>query len=196
MKLDRPGVMIDTVVPGTPAAEAKLQSRDVIVGMNGQAIEELGTPSLTAENLERSIARIPVGKELQLSVFRDGKMFSAAIKTVGLPAMPYEVERYYSSFLGFGVRLRVMLDDYLEGGPTAKVPGLIVYMVLANTPAQVAQVNGNDVVLSIAGTPVNNIDSFKRIEQRILADKSLKEVDMEIARGDRKETLKLPLPKR
>jgi len=196
MKLDRPGVMIDKIAPGTPADQAKLQSRDVIVSVNGQSIEELGAPMLTARNLERTLTRMPVGSQVQLSVFREGKVMEVTLTTAEMPTMPYQAQRYYSTALGLGVRQRIAIDDYLEDSGIAKVPGVIVYLVVPNSPAAGARVQENDVLSTVAGAAVTTIDAFKNIEKRILDDKALKEVELEVARGDAKEKLRLRLPGR
>jgi len=196
MKLDRPGVMIGATVPDTPAAQAKLQERDVIISMNGQGIEVLGTPELTAQNLDRRLMRMPVGTPVQLSVFRDGNMLDVSLKTAAMPMMWFHAERYYSSAMGLGVRERVALDGYLEGSPDSKAPGVVVYFLRREGPAEGARVRTNDVMVSVAGTSVATVDAFKTVEQRILANPSLKEIELEVMRGETKETLKIKLPNR
>jgi len=196
LNLKRPGVMIDKIVPDTPAAKQGLQARDVIVALNGRPIEQLGTPALTAGLFQRTVARTPVGTPMELGVFRDGKAFTKTVTTQAMPARPFEAERLFSRELGLAVRERVMLDDHLDDSPAAKVPGLIVYLVLRASPALLGKVQRNDVVVSAAGRAVRTTEDLQAVLDTVLPDKSLEKLTLEVMRGDRKETLSLPLPGR
>jgi S1-C subfamily serine protease len=195
-ELDKPGVKIAKIVPGTPAGQAKLEDQDVIVGINGRPLEQLGNPELTTQNFERFLIRLPVGTELKLSIFRDGRTFDITLKTAPIPKRRFQAERYYSTMLGLGVRERVMLDEYLEGGPSAKGPGVIVYAVRRGGRAHTSRISNNDLIVSFGGTPVTTVEAFKQAEQRILDDKSIKEAEIEFKRDDRKEMVRVRLPSR
>jgi serine protease Do len=65
--LDRPrGALVSSVQSGSPGEKAGLQPGDVIVGVNGHAIER-------SAELPGIIARVKPGTDTQLSVWRSGK---------------------------------------------------------------------------------------------------------------------------
>ena len=193
-KLDKPGVMLDSIVPDSPAGKARLRNLDVIVGINGRPVEELGMPTLTAQNLNRFLMRLPPGTPLRLNIFRsENEVFEVSLKTAEFPKWTHQAERYYSPDLGFGIRERLMIDDYLKGGPEAKGPGVIVYAVRRDGPAHTAGMNNNDLVVSMGGIPVTTVEAFRDAEKKVLADKSLRLVEVVVMRGELKETLKLQL---
>jgi S1-C subfamily serine protease len=61
-----PGVVIDEVAPGTPAAGAGLARGDVIVGLNS-------TPVVSGEQLRLAVHQCAPGEEITLRVVRGGE---------------------------------------------------------------------------------------------------------------------------
>jgi len=79
------GAMIASIDPGSPAAQAKLQPGDVIIGYEGKPIER-------SRQLPRLVAETPPDKTVKLSVWRDGKEGEIDVKIAALnpnrPAPP------------------------------------------------------------------------------------------------------------
>jgi len=77
--LDRPrGVLINRIVPGSPAAKAGLRVGDVVVAVNGKDVVDV-------QGLRYRIATLPVGGRATLTVLRDG---AAAEVSIALRAAP------------------------------------------------------------------------------------------------------------
>ena len=62
---EKTGVVIAKVTAGAPAAKCGLQDGDVLTSIAGQAVNDPKT-------LQRIVASLPIGKEVELAVFRDG----------------------------------------------------------------------------------------------------------------------------
>lgn len=77
------GVLVAEVEPGTPAQEAGIQRRDVIVAWNGQKVRD-------SRDLALSVARTEVGSKATVAVVRDGQRLELAV-TVG--ERPLQLER-------------------------------------------------------------------------------------------------------
>jgi len=60
------GVFIDHIAPDSPASKAGLQEKDVVTELNGQRVE-------SALQFRRMIREIPAGRNVQLTVWRDGR---------------------------------------------------------------------------------------------------------------------------
>jgi S1-C subfamily serine protease len=67
------GAVIRNIVPNSPAAEAKLQSGDVITRINGKDITDIN-------ELREAVEQAGVGKTMELSVLRDGKTQHVKVK--------------------------------------------------------------------------------------------------------------------
>jgi serine protease Do len=63
---DRDGVVIDRVLPGSPAAEAQLQKGDVIHKFDGHDIK-------TFPQLRTYVSQVDLNKKVEMEVVRDGK---------------------------------------------------------------------------------------------------------------------------
>src|SRR5437667_5397983 len=63
---DNEGVVVDQVMPGSPAAQAKLQPGDVVRKFNGRDVQNITT-------LRKMVGQSELDKNVELEVLRDGK---------------------------------------------------------------------------------------------------------------------------
>ncbi|HEU0274339.1 MAG TPA: trypsin-like peptidase domain-containing protein [Candidatus Udaeobacter sp.] len=63
---DDDGVVVDEVVPGSPAAQAKLQPGDIVRKFNGRDVENIMT-------LRKMVGQAELDKDVDLEIVRDGK---------------------------------------------------------------------------------------------------------------------------
>ena len=68
---DNEGVVIDQVMPGSPAAQAQLQPGDVIRKFNGRDVQNIGA-------LRNMVGQTELNKNVELEIVRDGKPFKVA----------------------------------------------------------------------------------------------------------------------
>lgn len=79
MKLPKAeGALVESVNPNSPASAAGLRARDVIVEFDGERVR-------SALHLTRLVSETPVGRDVSLSVMRDGKKSDMHIKTEAGP---------------------------------------------------------------------------------------------------------------
>ncbi|GBF78069.1 hypothetical protein PA598K_06672 [Paenibacillus sp. 598K] len=60
------GALVAQVLPGTPAFKAGIRQYDVIVKINGQAVEK-------SKDVVNQVLALPIGEKISLTVLRDGK---------------------------------------------------------------------------------------------------------------------------
>ncbi|MDO8475533.1 MAG: Do family serine endopeptidase, partial [Candidatus Rokubacteria bacterium] len=73
------GVLVSSVSEGSPAERAGLKSGDIITEYDGRKVER-------ASDLPRAVAGTPVGREVRLSVIRDGKPVTLSARIEALDA--------------------------------------------------------------------------------------------------------------
>jgi serine protease Do len=158
----RKGVLVNDVVPGSPAAEAGVQELDVITGFDEQAIE--GTRALQ-ELVERSA----IGRKHTLSVLRDGKPLTLDVAVKPLPpdlaargrSGPPEADRsgretHYAEEFGLEVADKSSLAEQAYEG----VEGVIVDRVDPDGLAAEAGIGPGVLIRAVGKTETRTVDEF------------------------------------
>jgi serine protease Do len=172
-KLDKPeGALVSTVEKGSPADKAGLQSGDVIRKVNGQ-------PIISSGDLPEVIAMAAPGDSVKLEIWRQGASKELTARLINADKKVAEVagNKDASSQGKLGLALRPLQpDEQQEAGLDS---GLVVQQ--ATGPAAMAGIQSGDVLISINGLPVKNIDQVKAA-----VAKSDKSVALLIQRGNDK----------
>lgn len=172
-KLDKPeGALVSTVEKGSPADRAGLQSGDVIRKLNGE-------PIISSGDLPALIGMAAPGDTVKLDIWRQGapRELTARLANANDKSAVVASSKGASNHGKLGLALRPLQpDEKQEAGVDA---GMLVQQ--ASGPAALAGVQPGDVLLSINGVPVKNIEQV-----RAAVAKSEKSVALLIQRGDNK----------
>ncbi len=169
-KLDKPeGALVSTVESGGPADKAGLQSGDVIRKLNGQ-------PIVSSGDLPALIGLAAPGDSVKLDIWRQGaaKELTAQLANASDKSAPVASRKEAPSQGKLGLALRPLQPgERQEAGIDG---GLVVQQ--ASGPSAMAGVQVGDVLVSVNGIPVTNIDQV-----RAAVAKSDKSVALLIQRG-------------
>ena len=159
----RKGVLVNDVVPGSPAAEAGVQELDVITSFDGQAVT--GT-----RGLQEIVERSTIGKPHTLTVFREGKeeTLQIAVKPLPtdvalrgpqkqVPAEREDDETFYDERFG----IEVSTKSASANEAYADVPGVLVARVDPDGIAAEQGLGPGVLIRAVGSTPVSTIDEFK-----------------------------------
>jgi Do/DeqQ family serine protease len=163
--LQRPsGVLITSVVEGSPAAKAGLRSGDLIVAVEGQAVDD-------PQSLNYRLATRPIGGKAAFAVSRSGKDIALVVVLEGAPeTVPREeiVLKARSPFAGARVvNLSPAVAEELRVDPNAT--GVVIYDVDDTSAAAAAGFKAGDVILEVNGQKVlrtRDLDIAIRTPQR------------------------------
>lgn len=160
---DESGVEITRVEENSPAAKAGLTVGDVVLQYNGQRIEGI-------EQFSRFVRETPPGREVKLTVSRDGnlqnlaarigsrKTFAVApvapempmIEIPPMPDIPHNLMMWRSAMLGIEAEpLRGQLADYFGAKE-----GVLVRSVTRDSTAEKAGLKAGDVIVKVNGAAV------------------------------------------
>ena len=146
------GALVSSVVPGSPAAKAGLQPGDVILALNGGAVED---PSA----LPPRVAGLKPGTRAQLDVWRRG---SAERLTVPVGELKEKDEIAAGVAERLGLALRPLTPE--EQRTAGARNGLVVER--ASGAAAQAGVQPGDVVLALNGKPLSSVDDLRSVLAR------------------------------
>ncbi len=148
---DARGALVDKTTPGTPAAEAGIQARDVITKVNGEDVRDAG-------DLSRRIGDMKPGDKVELTLLRNG-----AEKTVSLALASQSSEKTAALSksepdVGAQLGLRLAPASEVDG---AGQRGVAVVGVDPNGAAAEKGLATGDVILDVGGKPVSTPQDVK-----------------------------------
>ena len=152
-KLDKPeGALVSTVEKGSPAEKAGLQSGDVIRKVNGQ-------PIVSSGDLPAVIGLASPGDSVKLDIWRQGapKELNARLVNANDKAEQVASKKDTPNQGKLGLALRPLQPD--EKQESGLDSGLVVQQ--ASGPAALAGVQSGDVLISINGLAVKNIEQVR-----------------------------------
>jgi serine protease Do len=151
---DNKGAVISDVTTGSPAEKAGLRPEDVVISADGRVVED-------SNGLSRYIASKAPASVVKLEVLREG---AAKTLSVTLGTFPEEGDADKTDQEGhakLGMTLRNLTPDVaerLELPRTTK--GAVVMDVEAGSAAEDAGLQRADVIVSVNGEPVVDVNGF------------------------------------
>ena len=149
------GALVSDVIKGGPAEKGGVKRGDVVVSFNGKEIKD-------SHALPSVVASTPAGKEVPISVIRDGKETSLRVKierlqneeTPGLPAEETSQGKW-------GLQLRDMNAATARQIGIKKDYGALVVGVRPGSPAEDASIQRGDVILEVNRKPIKTVEDMK-----------------------------------
>lgn len=162
------GALINSVVPGSPAAIAGLCLGDLLIAVADTNIDIKFPVQLPDLNL--LVADLPIGEKTAFTILRDGQ-------TLTFDVIPIERELYeHKQFeeLMWGITIRDISFLMAKERKRSTTDGVLVTSVRAGGPASDARppISPDDVIVEIAGTPVKNVFEFRKITAKLAEEKS------------------------
>lgn len=184
LHLSRPeGALVRGVVPASPAARAGIQAGDVILTYGGASV-------VSSQALPPLVGSTAVGREVPLTILRDGRRAMLRVRIGVLPAnainRPGEAGERYGLFNSLGLAVRS-----LSGGERRRfhvmTGGVMVERVIQGA-ARRAGFRRGDVVLMVNGVRVTGRHQFRLLASQL---SSTRTVPVLVKRS--RQTLFLPL---
>jgi S1-C subfamily serine protease len=152
---DATGVVVNSVVPGSPAAAGGLEPRDIITRLDGVAVEAEAEEDLG--NFQRLVAALPPGRSVRLELLRGGAPREASVL---LGAQPKLDAAEAESELGFHVQ--EITEQLARDHRLGSREGAFVVFVARGSPAREAGLRVGDVIARVESVAVGTLDDFRR----------------------------------
>jgi C-terminal processing protease CtpA/Prc len=209
------GVLLERIVPDSPAAKAGLKDNDVVTEINGQRVEG-------AAQFRRMIHEIPAGRSVQFTVWRDGRAQSVGV-TLGksedhgnmwfktaprafsiqlpkiempeVPPMPDMDMEGFAVLAGSRPRLGIDAEDLSGqfgayfGAPDGE--GVLVREVNAGSPAEKAGVKSGDVITSLNGERIRSLGDLR---EKLAGKRDEKTVKLGVLRNKSAVSITVEMP--
>jgi S1-C subfamily serine protease len=204
------GAVITLIDHDAPAGQIGLKVNDVVVKLNGQAVEG-------AEQLRRMLREIPAGRKVSLEISRDGNLQTLAVQLADRKAMEQDVWNklgnggdvfapgpgmgiltngdaplpggfhvpFFGSSLNVGALVEPLTSQMAEylGVPS----GLMVKQVARKSEADTAGLKAFDVILKVGSDSITTLGDW----ERALRSNQGKPVQVTVLREKKQQTLTL-----
>jgi serine protease Do len=147
------------VDPGSPADKAGLQRYDVIIGINGNPIED-------GDDLQFKIAEIKPGTTVNLTIIREGKEKTVSVK-IAEKETTQESEPVSSSGKNIGLKVQEMTSSIARKYGYQTEEGLIITEVERYSEADRKGLETGDIILEVNRKKVETINDLEKILNRL-----------------------------
>ncbi|HUB96407.1 MAG TPA: DegQ family serine endoprotease [Stellaceae bacterium] len=165
LKLARPaGVLLNEIVPDSPAAKAGLHMGDVVLALDGHPVDD-------PDVLKFRIATAPLDHAMTLDYWRNGADRTGSVTLERLPEQPPRAEQVIDGpnpLAGATVgNLNPAYDDELGLDPAQR--GVVISQVATGSRAQRLGLQPGDILASLNREP---IDAVTQLEDMLTASES------------------------
>jgi serine protease Do len=164
------GVIVDDVIPNSPAAEAKLKRDDVIKKFNGHNVRNI-------TELRSLVSQVELNKKVELDVLRNGNALKVTAEIKEQPA-DYLTSRNNPRQPQTPQQPDDQQDQPDEANPLASVevaevnadvvkrldlPNRIRGVLVTKVDGEAGELRAGDVIEEVNQQPVNSVSEFKKV---------------------------------
>lgn len=170
------GVLINSVDRGSPSEKAGVKTQDILLEINGRPTNVRFPEELAA--VRKMVAELPVGTETSLLLKRGKETVTVSARTQKLEGAVGE-ERELKTW---GVSVRDITRVYANERQLDDDQGVVITTLSSGFPAQKADLNPGDVIRSVNGAPVADLDALNKLYDESVKKKEAR-VLLEVQRG-------------
>ena len=146
------GALVNEVVAGGPAAKAGILQGDVITAFDGNTVKDV-------RQLQRLVGETPVGKRVELELYRNGKPLKVFVTTVAAESAPAQAQIPTEREAGtLGLSVEELGADMRSRGMT----GVVVSDLEPGGIAEDSGIQRGDVIVSVNQQKVRNLAEYQK----------------------------------
>ncbi len=174
------GALISQIVKDSPAEKSGLREEDVILFFDGEEI-------FYSADLPLTVGAIKPDSRVNTMILRDGKKKTISVKVGELPKDPsIAFNNTNENILG------LLVENQPDSSSEVSVSGILVTGVDSEGIAYSSGIRKGDIIYSLAGRRISNVEDFKRVLDGINTERNTR---IGIARNGNKRILSLNLSK-
>ncbi|HEX7632657.1 MAG TPA: PDZ domain-containing protein [Lacunisphaera sp.] len=187
------GVVVSDIMKGSPADQAGLKERDIILAIDGQALPGLKPDRVIVSYFGQEILRRRPGDVVALSVLRGSTHEVIKVKLGDEPKLVREAEHHYFERLGFTAREFLYNDAIMHRAEPGTTGGVSINFVKPGSAVATAGLRPDDWVKEIDGTEIKSYAQALEKLSAIEADPNRAEFVLLVSRGGETQVLRVKL---
>lgn len=161
------GVLVTQVFPGDPAEKAGIESKDIILEVNGRKVKN-------SRELSRLIAEAGVGEKVKLRVLRNnkGKRFNIELakrKDKRLASARGKMDRKYE----FGIHIAELTPEMAQRFNIPAKEGVVVVNVEPQSKGQKAGIMAGDLIKEINHEEIDSLEDYEEELRKVKPGESV-----------------------
>jgi serine protease Do len=161
------GVLVSDVIPDSPAQKGGVNKGDVILEYDGKQVDD-------RYQLTKMVGRTPVGKKVNIVVWRDKERKTIPITIVQLAEKqvtaaaprPEETDRW-------GFKVQDVTPDMASHLGLSDTRGVMITEVEPGSPADEENLQPGDVIIEVEHNPIKDLAAFKKYIEPYKKQRSL-----------------------
>ena len=148
------GVLVNSVIPNSPAQKAGLQRGDCLIALNNRTVKDI-------DRFKEIMAKLNPADSVRVIYIRNGRKDLTYAELAESPAIQKTAQGPGQSDSGWGVSLSPIssiLRESLGIGPD--INGIVILSVVPGGAADRAGLMTGDVITGIDKTPISDMDDF------------------------------------
>ena len=187
------GVVLSDLMEGSPAIQAGLKERDIVLALDGQPLPRLKPDRIVGGYFSQELLRRRPGDIVMLTISRDDTRQEIKVKLGDEPKLVREADRHYFERLGFTAREFLVADGLMNRVKPSEQQGVIVQFVKPGSPVGTAGLHPDDWVREIDGDEIKSYEQAVKILGRIETEKNRAEFVLLVSRGGETSVLRAKL---
>jgi serine protease Do len=148
------GALVAEVIAGSPAEKAGIKRGDIILTFDGHEVDAIN-------DLPRLVAATPAGKEVRLSVFRNGKTHEFTATIGKLQEDEKETERAGASSDRLGLNVADVTPEVAQRFGLQAGKGALITGIDPAGPAAASNLHPGDLILEVNGRETRSAAAFR-----------------------------------
>ncbi len=155
LKKNTKGVLIPEVSKNSPAEKAGLTYKDIILEVDGKAVE-------SAADLQNRISMLKPGTKVELTIWRDGKSIKVPVVLGSRSILAQVAAAEPATIEDIGLTVQEMTNDLAKQLGYEGLSGVIVSDVKEGSPAATARLPVGALIREVNRTAVTNVKEFNQ----------------------------------
>ena len=151
------GIVVSTVLPGSPADRSGFRPGDVIVNFDGNVVKAKQDQDVAA--FTKMVRESTLEEPLSVEFIRDGEAMEIRLTLLPRPKSGRDALEFEDEVFGLTLR-ELTTDARILMNLSADVDGLIVRRVKSGSPAALAGLRRGYLVMAVGGRPIRSIEDY------------------------------------
>lgn len=191
--MDQGAIVLSDVLENSPAAEAGLLSKDIVVAVDGEPLPRLRPDIIVVGYMEKLLLGKEVGQSITLSALRGEDRVEVTVTLGQSPPPLREAERVWFESIGCSFRDFLIWDTVPRRIKQAEMAGVIVTFIKPNSPAAAGGLQSGDWITEVDGLPVADFAETKAAFEATVADENRTELVLLVKREAETKLLRIKL---